>query len=160
MTTQLKNATLIAGAMLAATLASAPAGADTSFATGGYARQLHKMGMMKMIDEDGNHMVTGTEFRDYYGLVFEELDSNGDGSLDANEWVGTKGDQEISLATGGYSRELRTMAMMKKMDTNSDHKVSRDEFIKHQEVLLSAMDTNKDGQLDPQEWLARQTGNR
>lgn len=160
MTTQLNKIALLTGSLLTLSLLAGAACADTSLATGGYARAFHKMGMMKMIDGDGNHMVTPTEFKEYFGLVFEELDTNADGSLDSKEWVGTKGDQEISLATGGYSRELRSMEMMKKMDKNADHKVSKDEFIGHQQTLLAAMDANKDGQLDPQEWLARQTGNK
>jgi Ca2+-binding EF-hand superfamily protein len=152
---QLKNAVLVASVLL-----STSAFADAMFSTGGYARELHKMDMMKMLDADGNHMVSRAEADSFYGLLFDALDTDKNGTIDAKEWVGTKGNQSISLATGGFSRELRTMAMMKLVDTDTDHTVSKQEFLKLNETQFSAMDKSEDGQLDPQEWLAKQTGNK
>lgn len=146
--------------LIASVLFSTAAFADTTFSTGGYARELHKMDMMKMLDADGNHMVSKAEADSFYSSLFDTLDTDKDGSIDAKEWVGTKGNQSISLATGGFSRELRTMAMMKLVDTDNDHTVSKDEFLKLNETQFTAMDTSGDGQLDPQEWLAKQTGNK
>jgi Ca2+-binding EF-hand superfamily protein len=152
---QLKNVVLVASVLL-----SASAFADAMFSTGGYSHELHKMDMMKMLDADGNHMVSKAEADSFYSSLFDALDTDKDGTIDAKEWVGTKGNQSISLATGGFSRELRTMAMMKLVDTDSDHTVSKEEFLKLNETQFTAMDKSGDGQLDPQEWLAKQTGNK
>lgn len=133
--------------------------ADPMLGTGGYNRELHTMGMMKMLDANGDHMVSTEEFNKYYGNIFDELDTNHDGSIDAKEWVGTKGGNKISVATGGYSRQLRTMAMMKTMDTDQDHKVTKDEFIKFHETVFHSMDTKGDGMITAESWLRKTTGN-
>lgn len=149
-------------AMLTAALLSSVAVTHVQAAmvgTGGYNTELHKIDMMNMLDGNADHMVTDQEFRTYYGQVFDEIDTNRDGTLDAKEWVGTSGKQEIKLATGGYSRELRKMEMMKSIDTNGDHKVTKNEFVTFHQSLFTTMDANSDKQLDPQEWLAKQTGN-
>ena len=159
MKTQIKTMAVIASVVLSAAAFSAPA-FSADFGTGGYARELHKMEMMKMIDANGDHMVTNEEFGNYYGAIFDALDTDHDGSLDAKEWVGVKGEEKVSLATGGYSRALRTLKMMDAMDTNHDHLVTKDEFTKFHQVIFDAMDKSGDKQLNPQEWLARQTGNK
>lgn len=153
---QFKSAVLLAS-VLVSTSALAD---DAMFSTGGYARQLHKMDMMKMLDADGNHMVSKAEADSFYGSLFDALDTDKDGTIDVKEWVGTKGKQDISLATGGFSRELRTMKMMGMVDKDGDHTVSKEEFLKLNETQFTAMDKSGDGQLDPQEWLAKQTGNK
>ncbi len=153
-----KKVVLIAATLLSTAVFSANASADVMLGTGGYNREMHKMEMMKMLDADGNHMVTSAEFDDYYGSIFDTLDTDKDGSIDAKEWVGVKGKSKIDIATGGYSRELRTMKMMGLMDADGDHKVTKDEFINHHKAIFTAMDKNSDGELSPQEWLARNTG--
>ena len=156
-----KKVILFAATLLSSAAFSTPAfSADSSFSTGGYAREMHKMDMMKMLDADGNHMVSKAEADSFYGALFDALDTDKDSSIDAKEWVGTKGKQDISLATGGFSRELRTMKMMGMVDKDGDHKVTKEEFLKLNETQFSAMDKSGDGQLDPQEWLAKQTGNK
>ncbi len=135
-----------------------PALADAMLSTGGYARQFQKMEMMKMIDADGNHMVTKAEFDSYYGSIFDALNKDNDDSLDTKEWVGTKATQKIDLTTGGYSRELRSTKMMKMMDADSDSKVTKAEFLAHQGSIFSAMDSTADSQLDATEWIAKIVG--
>lgn len=152
MKTQIK--TLIIGAAL--TAISATASADPMLGSGGYSK-LHTMEMMKMVDADGNHMVTNTEFMDYYGSVFDALDTDKDGSVDAKEWAGTKGDNKLSIATGGYSAQLRSLKTMKAMDSDGDHKVTKDEFLKFHEAIFKAM--SKGGtEVDGKGWLANVTG--
>lgn len=159
MNTQIKSMAIIASVVLSTVAFSAPA-FSAGFGTAGYADSLHKMAMMRMIDANGDHMVSSDEFNTYYGAIFDELDTDHEGSLDEKEWVGVKGDQKISLATGGYSRQLRTLKMMDAMDTNGDHLVTKDEFVKFHQSLFQSMDKSGDHQLNPQEWLARQTGNK
>lgn len=155
MAIQFKQTAIAIGVALAAF--STAASADPMIGSGGYSK-LHTLEMMKMVDADGNHMVSKTEFMDYYGSIFDALDTDKDGSIDAKEWVGTKGDNKISIATGGYSSQLRTMKMMKAMDADGDHKVTKDEFIKFHEGIFNAM--SKDGtEVDKKGWLARVTGN-
>ncbi len=158
---QFKNVAIATGVLLSVATISLPAFADNvMLGTGGYARQMHKMEMMKMLDANGDHMVTKEEFDDYYGKVFDELDTDHDGSVDAKEWVGTTGNNKIEIATGGYSRELRTMKMMKAMDTDGNHKVSRDEFIGFHQQLFAAMDKKGDGQITAQEWAGKVLGGK
>lgn len=157
MTTQFKTTAIVS--LCTALFFASAASADTTFGTGGYNREMHTMGMMKMLDANGDHMISAEEFNNYYSALFDELDTDHDGSIDAKEWVGTKGNNTISIATGGYSRQLRTMPMMKMMDTDGDHKVTKEEFIKFHEAIFKAMDTKGDGMVDAQSWLRKQTGN-
>jgi Ca2+-binding EF-hand superfamily protein len=126
--------------------------------TGGYNREMHKMEMMKMLDADGNHMVTSAEFDAYYGSIFDRLDTDKDGSIDAKEWVGDKSSNKLDIATGGYSRQLRSMKMMGMMDADGDHKVTKDEFINHHKMIFAAMDKDGSGDINPQEWVAKIVG--
>jgi len=159
MTVQFKSKAIVTGVLLSTAVFSTPASADAMVATGGYNKEIHTMAMMKKIDANGDHMVSAAEFKDYNGTLFVMLDANKDGFLDATEWVGTNGKKEISIATGGYATQLRSMKMMGAMDTNGDHKVSKDEFITFQETIYAQMDKKGDGMVDAQNWLAKQTGN-
>lgn len=143
----------IFGFLLASVLAQPAAAAD--LVTGGYSREFQQMGMMKMLDADGNHMVTTAEFNQYYTALFDTLDSNHDGKLDKSEWTGTKPVSTTSLATGGYLRELANLNMMDKMDADKDHLVTKDEFLQYQGSIFSKLDTSGDKQLDAQEYVAK-----
>ena len=126
--------------------------AETSLTTGGYATQLQKMEMMKMLDADGNHMVTAAEADTYYGSIFDTLNKDGDDSLEAKEWAGPTKNSKLDLTTGGYSRELRSMKMMGKMDTDGDHKVTRDEFLNYHRAVFAKLDTSSDQEISATEW--------
>jgi hypothetical protein len=148
----LKKATLATSLLLAF---STSAFAATSLTTGGYATQLQKMEMMKMLDGDGNHMVTMAEADSYYNSIFDALNKDGDDSLEANEWAGPTKNSKLDLTTGGYSRELRSMKMMRLMDTDGDKKVTRDEFLNHHRAVFAKLDSSTDQQLDAQEWAMK-----
>lgn len=158
MSTHFKHLPILIGTLLSAVVIATPAAADTMLSTGGYSREFQKIGMMKMLDENGDHQVSTGEFTTYFGLVFDELDTNADGTLDTREWVGSKGNQDISLATGGYSRELRTTKMMGMVDGDGDHKVTRNEFIKYHEKVFQTM-AHGNTVIDAQNWLRRITNN-
>ena len=129
--------------------------ADAMLSTGGYAREFQKMEMMKMLDGDGNHMVTTAEADSYYNSVFDALNKDSDDSLEPNEWSGPKKNSKLDLTTGGYSRELRSMKMMRLMDTDGDKKVTRDEFLNHHRAVFSKLDTSSDQELDSTEWAMK-----
>lgn len=156
MSIQIKKAVLVAVTLHSTAVISAPAfSADAMLGTGGYAREFSKMGMMKMLDADGNHMVTAAEADAYYNSIFDELDKDKDGSVDAKEWAGSSKHTKLDLATGGYSRELRSMKMMGMMDADGDHKVTREEFLAHHQAIFAHKDTSGDREISAQEWAAK-----
>jgi len=134
--------------------------ADAMVGTGGYAREYQKMGMMKMLDADGNSMVSAAEADTYYGSLFDVLNKDGDDSLDAKEWTGPSKNSKLDLTTGGYARELRSMKMMKVMDADGNHEVTRDEFLSHHKNVFGMQDKSADGQIDAQEWVAKIVGGK
>ena len=155
-TFNIKQTLLIAATLLTTSVISAPAfSAEPMLSTGGYARQLQKLDMMKMLDADGNHMVTVAEADAYYSNVFTALDKDNDGTVDATEWTGPSNKSKLDLATGGYSRELRKIKMMAIFDKDGDHKVSKAEFLAGHEAIFVKMDTTGDKMLNSQEWLAK-----
>ena len=63
-------------------------------------------------------------------------------------------DDMVSFATGGYASGLRTMDMMKKIDTNKDGMVSKDEWVAYQEKVFVMLDKDKTMIIDEKEFLA------
>ena len=61
-------------------------------------------------------------------------------------------DDMVSFASGGYSAGLRTMEMMHMIDTNKDGMVSKDEWLAYQERVFKALDKDADGSLDTEEF--------
>ena len=152
MALQFKKVAFVTSVLLSVATVSLPVLADAMLGTGGYARQLQKMEMMKMLDADGNHMVTTAEADSYYNSVFDALNKDSDDSLEANEWAGPSKNSKLDLTTGGYSRELRSMKMMRLMDSDGDHKVTRDEFLNHHRAVFAKLDTSSDQELSATEW--------
>ena len=156
MSVQFKKVAIISGMLLSVAAISLPVfAAEAMVGTGGYAREMHKMGMMKMLDANGDHMVTKEEYDEYYGKIFDELDTDHDGAVEAKEWTGPSKNSKLDLTTGGYSRALRSMKMMGKMDADSDHKVTKDEFLAFHNDVFAAMDKKGDGQITANEWLGK-----
>jgi hypothetical protein len=63
-------------------------------------------------------------------------------------------DDMVSFATGGYASGLRTGDMMKKIDTNKDGMVSKDEWVAYQERVFVMLDRDKTMVVDEKEFLA------
>lgn len=61
-------------------------------------------------------------------------------------------DDMVSFASGGYSTGLRTMEEMHMIDTNKDGMVSKDEWVAYQERVFKALDKDSDGSLDTEEF--------
>ena len=64
----------------------------------------------------------------------------------------TLADDLVSFATGGYAAGLRTMEIMHKMDTDSDHMVSRAEWLAFQNRVFTMLDRKKNDQVDENEY--------
>lgn len=62
-------------------------------------------------------------------------------------------DDMASFATGGYATGLRNMPMMRKIDTNHDHMISRDEWISFQNKVFAMLDKNNTGKVDQTEYM-------
>jgi hypothetical protein len=62
--------------------------------------------------------------------------------------VASRADDMASFATGGYARGLRSEKLMHKIDTNGDGMISKDEWIAYQEKVFAMLDHNKTGILD------------
>lgn len=63
-------------------------------------------------------------------------------------------DDMVSFATGGYARGLRTMDEMRRIDTNGDGKVSKEEWLAYQERIFAALDQHKTGKIDEKTFLS------
>jgi len=66
----------------------------------------------------------------------------------------TWADDMVSFATGGYARGLRTAAEMHKIDTKGAGKISREDWLAYQEKVFAALDKDKTGKVDEQQFLA------
>ena len=143
---------LICAALLATSLAQADD--MLSFATGGYARGLRTASEMHKIDTDGDGTVSKAEWLAYQEKVFAALDKDKSGNVEEKEFLAPSSDM-ATFATGGYARGLQTKAMMHKIDTDGDGKVSHDEFIAYQTKVFDMMDKNHSGSLGPQEFLGK-----
>jgi len=140
---QIRPAALwMAGAMAITLSATSLAENMVSFATGGYAGGLRSEQLMNKMDTNGDGMVSMTEWLAFQEKAFAMLDKNKTGKVDAQNFVSKDGGDIVSLATGGYARGLRTSAMLKKMDTDQDGSISHDEYIAFQTKVFDMMDTS------------------
>jgi hypothetical protein len=148
---------VVAGACLLAVplFAGAVETAGDAFGTAAYQKNVRSLAMMNKLDANGDHAVSRAEFDAYYGKLFDTLDRDHDGTLDRNEWVGAaKNRAAVSLSDGGYVRALASMDMMTMLDTDSDHTVSRAEFLHAHEAMFDRIAAGGTGPVDASHWLA------
>ncbi len=62
-------------------------------------------------------------------------------------------DSVVSFATGGYATGIRTMEFLHAVDTNGDGMISRDEWLAFQEKTFAMLDRKKTGVIDAKEYL-------
>jgi hypothetical protein len=126
-----------------------------AFATGGYASGLRTEAMMHKMDTNHDSMVSRNEWTTFQDKVFTMLDKKKTGKLDESEYMGASSEVP-SFATGGYASGLLTSEMFKKIDTDGDGAISRQEFLSYQLRIFDMMDTNSahKGMLGPAQFFA------
>jgi Ca2+-binding EF-hand superfamily protein len=136
----------LASAALTLTAFSPPVLADevVSFATGGYASGLRTKETMHKMDTNGDGMISKDEWTGFQEKMFDALDKDKSGSIDAMEFTATE-HEEFAFATAGYARGLMTKNMFTKIDANGDEKVSREEFLAYHRKIFDMLDKQKKG---------------
>jgi len=126
-----------------------------SFATGGYASGLRTEAMMHKMDTNHDNMVSRKEWIRFQDKVFAMLDKQKTGRVDESEYMAASS-EVASFATGGYASGLLTPEMFKKIDTDGDGTISRQEFLGYQLRVFDMMDTSSvhKGMLGPGEFFA------
>ncbi len=140
MTQATRLALLGAAAALALGAGSTASAGDelADFATGGYATALRTMDMMHMIDADHDGRVSMQEWDAFQERSFATLDRDHDGYVEAGELM-SPADDGARFATAAYARGLRSDALFRKMDTDSDGRISRPEFLAYQRKVFEML---------------------
>ena len=81
-------------------------------------------------------------------VLFSSVSFAGTGQMDIQKlWEGS-----------GYAhagKGMRTMKMMKMMDADGDHKVTKEEFMHYHEMIWEKMDPGHLGQIDVNKWIGQ-----
>lgn len=95
------------------------------------------IGAAQTWDLDKNGSVSCDEWAQYVNTSFREVDANGDGALDAEEWkVLVKNDRLFEVANISY------------YDANGDGRVTVEEMTGKQNIAFKLLDRNNDCQID------------
>jgi hypothetical protein len=123
-----------------------PAAADelVSFATGGYASGLRTKDTMHKMDANADGMVSKDEWTSFQERMFDALDTDKSGYLSEAEFTGPF-NENLAFATAAYAHGLMTKDMFKKVDTNGDGKISREEFLAYHRKIFEMLDKQKKG---------------
>ena len=68
--------------------------------------------------------------------------------------VAARADDITSFATGGYARGMRSEALMHKVDTNGDGMISKDEWLAFQEKTFAMLDKHGTGVVDAKHFVS------
>ena len=67
--------------------------------------------------------------------------------------IASHADDMASFATGGYARGLHSDSLMHKIDTNGDGMISKDEWLAFQEKVFAMLDKDHTGKIDEKEFV-------
>ncbi len=95
--------------------------------------------------------VSEINFAKHYGQLFDQLDTNHDGLLQASEFQNASNIQLVSLTSGGYQRSPITI-------NASNKPLTKSAFIALQNVKATKKAKKMAEQSNPQEWLSDHIG--
>jgi len=72
--------------------------------------------------------------------------------------VASTADDMASFATAGYASGLHSMALMHKIDTDGDGTVSKDEWLAFHEKVFAMLDKDKSGNVNAKEFISPSGG--
>ena len=109
--------------------------------------QSREGGTIEQADANQDGKVTRQEYIDARAAQFARMDRNGDGVVDETD--------SRERADQSFLGKRATAAMRGRIDTNSDGKISKDEFVNSPTVLFDRFDADKNNELDAKqlEWL-------
>ena len=108
---------------------------------------------IEQADANQDGKVTRQEYIDARAAQFARMDRNGDGVVDETD--------SRERADQSFLGKRATAAMRGRIDTNSDGKISKDEFVNSPTVLFDRFDADKNNELDAKELeAARSAGER
>jgi Ca2+-binding EF-hand superfamily protein len=108
---------------------------------------------IELADANQDGKVTRQEYIDARAAQFARMDRNGDGVVDDTD--------SRERADQSFLGKRAAAAMRGRIDTNSDGKISKDEFVNSPTVLFDRFDADKNGELDAKELeAARSAGER
>ena len=118
----------------------------------------------KMMDANGDGMVSASEHAAAVTKMFSEMDANGDGNVTAAEMdakhdrkAAAKGNMtsnDAAMDHGSMGREMTSSEKIAKMDTNGDGVLSASEHDSGAQAMFTEMDTDGNGNLSRQEMAA------
>ena len=97
-------------------------------------------GMFENADTNADGSIARDEFLAARGAAFAKLDRNSDGVLD-----------EADKREGGHEGRRRGGGLKERLDANSDGKISKDEFVNSATPLFDGADKDGNGALDKDE---------
>jgi hypothetical protein len=118
-----------------------------SFATGGYASASRAEAPTEEADTVQEHTVSRKEWLARQNEVFSMMDQDKTGEVDASEFMSAY-PETIMFATGGYAAGLPLSEIFRRIDTNGDGRISRQEFLAYE---LEAFETTHTGHT--QTWI-------
>src|ERR1700722_1255638 len=72
--------------------------------------------------------------------------------------VASVADNMVNFATAGYASGIRSMPLMHKIDTNGDGMVSKDEWLAFHEKVFAMLDKDKSGNVNAKEFISPSGG--
>jgi Ca2+-binding EF-hand superfamily protein len=105
--------------------------------------QSRDSGAIEHADANKDGKVTRQEYIDARAAQFARMDRNGDGFVD-------DADSRERADQSAVGKRVAA-AMRARIDTNSDGKISKDEFVNAPTMLFDRFDADKNGELDAKE---------
>ena len=116
----------------------------------------------KMMDTNGDGMVSATEHAAAVTKMFSEMDANGDGNVTAAEMdakhdrkkAATSNMTSNDAAMDHHMHDMKSADKIAKMDTNGDGALSASEHESGAQAMFTEMDADGNGSLSRQEMAA------